>query len=234
MPKEEIWEVVCAALAHRWDLSFAAAARLQARLRKRLRLRPPRRRVRWVAGADVAYDARRDRLFAAVVTCRLPRLDLVEISSSQGRASFPYVPGFLSFREAPLVLRAIRRLRRRPDLLLCDGQGLAHPRRFGLACHLGLLLGLPSIGVAKSILVGEHRPPGERRGSRAALRDRGEIVGAALRTRDGVRPVYVSPGHLCDLAWAVRRVLACCRGYRLPEPVRRAHHEVTRLRREAA
>ena len=234
MPKEEIREAVCTALAHRWDLSFTAAARLQARLRKRLRLRPPRRRVRWVTGADVAYDARRDRLFAAVVTCRLPHLDLVEISSSQGHASFPYVPGFLSFREAPLVLRAVRRLRRRPDLLLCDGQGLAHPRRFGLACHLGLLLGLPSIGVAKSILVGEHRPPGERRGSRAALRDRGEIVGAALRTRDGVRPVYVSPGHLCDLAWAVRRVLACCRGYRLPEPVRRAHHEVTRLRREAA
>lgn len=221
-------------LSHRWDLSFAAAARLQSSLRSRLRRAPPRGRVRCVAGADVAYDAARDELVAAVVLLRLPEMGLEEIASVRGRVRFPYVPGYLSFREAPIVLRAARRLRRRPDLLLCDGQGVAHPRRFGLACHLGLLLGVPSIGVAKSLLVGEHRAPGPRPGSRAALRDRGEVVGAALRTRAGCNPVYVSVGHRCDLDWAVRQVLACCRGYRLPEPVRQAHQQVTRLRREAA
>jgi deoxyribonuclease V len=187
--------------------------------------------MRRVAGADVAYDASGDTLVSAVVTFRLPEMMVEEISTARDRVRFPYVPGFLSFREVPVVLRAARRLRRRPDLLLCDGQGLAHPRRFGLACHLGLLLDLPSVGVAKSILVGKHREPGRRRGNRARILHRDEVVGLALRTRSGVRPVYVSPGHRCSLPWAARQVLSCCRGFRLPEPVRQAHHEVTRLRR---
>jgi deoxyribonuclease V len=221
-------------LSHRWNLSLPAAARLQANLRRRLRLLPPARAVRRVAGADVAYDGDGETLVAAAVLFRLPGMTLEEIATARGRVRFPYVPGFLSFREAPVVLRAVRRLKRRPDLLLCDGQGLAHPRRFGLACHLGLLLGVPSVGVAKSLLVGTHAEPGGGRGSRAALRHRGEIVGAALRTRSGVRPVYVSAGHRCSLSWAVRQVLACCRGYRLPEPVRRAHLQVTLLRQAAA
>jgi deoxyribonuclease V len=221
-------------LTHRWSLGLEAAARLQRRLRSRLSPRPPRRALRRIAGADVAYDAERDLLTAAIVVLRLPEMTLEEVASASGRPRFPYVPGYLSFREAPVVLQAARRLARSPEALMCDGQGLAHPRRFGLACHLGLLLDLPSIGVAKSILVGAHREPAARRGSRAALRHAGEIVGVALRTRDGVRPVYVSAGHRCSLAWAVRQALACGGGYRLPEPVRLAHHEVTRLRRAAA
>lgn len=221
-------------LAHRWNLSLREASRLQRRLRARLSLRPPRRPPRRVAGADVGYDAERDRMIAAIVVLRAPQMRVEEVATAVGRPRFPYVPGFLSFREAPVVLRAARRLARLPDLLMCDGQGLAHPRRFGLACHLGLLLEVPSIGVAKSLLVGTHREPAARRGSRAALRHAGQVVGVALRTRDGVRPVYVSAGHRCTLAWAVRQVLACGRGYRLPEPVRLAHQEVTRLRRAAA
>ncbi|MEE9218058.1 MAG: deoxyribonuclease V [Acidobacteriota bacterium] len=223
-----------AIVRHRWNLSFKQAARLQRRLRQQLRLQPPGRRIRRVAGADVAYDGNGETLVAAVATFLLPELTLEELVCARDRVRFPYVPGYLSFREVPVVLRAMRRLRRRPDLLLCDGQGWAHPRRFGLACHLGLLLDLPTIGVAKSILVGSHRDPAQRRGSRAALLDRGEIVGTALRTRAGVRPVYISPGHRCDLPWSTRQVLACCRGFRLPEPVRRAHLEVTRQRRAAA
>jgi deoxyribonuclease V len=221
-------------LTHRWSLGLEAAARLQRRLRTRLSRRPPRRPPRRVAGADVAYDAEHDLLTAAIVVLRAPEMTLEEVASACARPRFPYVPGYLSFREAPVVLRAARRLGRPPDLLMCDGQGLAHPRRFGLACHLGLLLDLPSIGVAKSLLVGTHRVPATRRGSLTALRHAGEVVGVALRTRDGVRPVYVSTGHRCSLGWAVRQVLACGRGYRLPEPVRLAHLEVTRLRRIAA
>ena len=221
------------ALKHRWNLSFEQAARLQVRLRSRVRLSPPRGAIRRVAGADVAYDSSGDTLVAAVLTYRLPGMELEEVVTARDRVRFPYVPGFLSFREVPAIVRAARRLRAKPDLLLCDGQGLAHPRRFGLACHLGLLLDVASIGVAKSILVGRCREPGFRRGNRSRIVHQDEVVGWAIRTRSGVRPVYVSPGHRCNLPWAARKVLSCCRGVRLPEPVRQAHLEVTRLRHRA-
>ncbi len=139
------------------------------------------------------------------------------------RTRFPYVPGYLSFREAPAVLAALAKLRTRPDLLLCDGQGRAHPRRFGLACHLGVLTGLPSIGVAKSLLLGVHGPLPEPKGSWVALKDKGEVIGAALRTRAGVKPVYVSIGHRVSLATAIDYVLRCTPRYRLPETTRLAH-----------
>jgi deoxyribonuclease V len=151
---------------------------------------------------------------------------------------FPYVPGLLSFREAPGLLAVLRRLRRVPDVLLCDGHGRAHPRRFGLACHVGLLAGLPSVGCAKSLLAGRHGRLGERRGSRSPLREttlqREEIIGTALRTRDGVRPVYVSVGHRIDLASAEALVLECAVGFRIPEPTRRADHLVARACRDWA
>ncbi len=161
---------------------------------------------------------------AAAVVMSLPELKVVEVKSAHGKLGFPYVPGLLSFREAPLVLAALERLSITPDFLMADGQGLAHPRRFGLACHLGLLTGLPAIGCAKSLLKGRHGPLAQERGSWAPLEDKGEVVGAALRTRQGVTPVYVSIGHKVDLPSALRWVLACCDRFRLPEPTRLAHH----------
>nr|NIR58182.1 endonuclease V [Gammaproteobacteria bacterium] len=147
------------------------------------------------------------------------------------RATFPYVPGYLSFREVPPLLRAFERLGEAPDLLVVDGHGRAHPRRFGIACHLGVLLDLPTVGCAKSRLVGTYREPGPRRGSATRLLDGGEVIGSVLRTRDGVKPVYVSVGHRITLEEARRQLLRQSRGVRLPEPIRAAHAEVNRLRR---
>ena len=152
-----------------------------------------------------------------------PRLELVDWAVARQPARFPYVPGLLSFRELPALLAALKRLRVSPDLILCDGHRLAHPRRFGLACHLGVACGIPSIGVAKSRLIGEHGEPGRQRGARVSLRHKGEIVGAVLRTRAGTRPLYVSIGHRVSLPVAVRYVLACTTRFRLPETTRWAH-----------
>lgn len=223
---------------HRWDLSPAEAVALQARLAGRVRERRLPRVPRLVAGVDCGYSKAEDRLFAAVVLCRLRRLparDASDIETVEERLAempppMPYVPGLLSFREAPAVAQCFRELSRRPEAVLIDGQGRAHPRRFGIACHLGLLLGVPTVGCAKSILVGTHRELARRRGSRAALLHGGETVGLALRTREGVRPVYVSVGHLVDLAGAARLTLAWSAGVRLPEPARRAHHLATEAR----
>jgi len=159
----------------------------------------------------------------AVVILNYPELRLVETKIVNGRLDFPYVPGLLSFRESPLVLAACEKLMVIPDLILVDGQGVAHPRRMGLASHLGLFLNTPTIGCAKSRLCGEDKVPGAEPGSHAELVDRGEIIGAALRTKLGVKPVYVSIGHKVDLPTAIHWVLECCRGYRLPEPARLAH-----------
>ena len=180
--------------------------------------------ARYVAGMDISPPNAEGVVRAAAVVMSLPDLAVVEVKSAQGKPGFPYVPGLLSFREAPLALEALERLTITPDFLLADGQGLAHPRRFGLACHLGLLTGLPAIGCAKSVLKGRHGPLGQEKGSWAPLEDKNEVVGAALRTRQGVTPVYVSIGHKVDLPSALRWVLACCARFRLPEPARLAHH----------
>ena len=190
-------------------------------------------RLRLVAGADVSYDRGSPVLYAAVVVLDAESLEPVEVAATTGRATFPYLPGYLSFRELPPLLEAFAKLRVRPELVICDGHGRAHPRRFGLACHLGLALGLPSIGVAKSRLVGEHREPGPRRGAHAALRFGGEVIGEVLRTQPSVAPVYVSVGHRVSLATARRLALRFAPRFRLPEPTRAAHAEVNRLRREA-
>jgi deoxyribonuclease V len=216
---------------HDWDLPPAEARRVQESLRARLRLEGGPGPLRRVAGADVSYERGGDELFAAIVVLDARSLEVLECVRSRARTTFPYVPGLLSFRELPPLLRAAGRLHRRPDLLVCDGQGLAHPRRFGLACHLGLLLDLPTLGCAKTRLVGAHREPGPRRGQYARLVDRGETVGSVLRTRTGVKPVFVSPGHRIGLEAARRLTLSLCRGYRLPEPVRAAHAESNRARR---
>lgn len=179
--------------------------------------------VRRVAGIDVGFERDGAISRAAVAVLDFPELRLVESAVARLPTSFPYVPGLLSFRETPAVLAALGRLLERPDLLLCDGQGYAHPRRFGLACHLGVLTGLPSIGVAKSRLIGTHGALPEQKGAWVPLLDGDETIGAVLRTRSAVAPLYVSIGHCVSLPTAIRWVLACTTRYRLPETTRHAH-----------
>lgn len=224
-------------LRHRWDLSPAEAIALQRRLAARIEARGELPRAPFlVAGCDAAGGSPRtphaEEIIAGVVVLRVPGLEIVAWASARGPAPFPYIPGLLSFREVPLYLEAFDRLTARPDLLLCDGQGIAHPRGLGLAAHLGLLLDLPSVGVAKSRLVGEHREPGERRGCSARLLLEGRCVGRVLRTQTGVRPLYVSPGHRLGIEEAARATLALTTRYRLPEPTRIADRWVARLRRD--
>jgi deoxyribonuclease V len=214
-----------------WDLAPADAIALQRSLRERLVLRAPADFApRTLAGADISFDKGGDRAWAGVVVLDAASLAPVASAHAEAPLTFPYVPGLLSFRELPPLVEAWRRLDLRPDVVIFDGQGTAHPRRFGIACHGGLLFDVPSIGCAKSLLVGRHGPLGEARGSTAELVDRGEVVGMAVRLRDGVKPVYVSPGHLMDLETAVRVVLAAGKGFREPETTRQAHRLVNRVR----
>lgn len=210
-------------IRHSWNLTPRAAIAVQQRLRSRVVRRGRPRQVRTVAGTDVGFERGGAIARAAVAVLSFPGLELVDYAVARRRASFPYIPGLLSFREMPALLAALARLRIRPDLMLCDGQGLAHPRRFGIACHLGVTCGIPSIGVAKSRLIGEHRKPMQRRGAWVPLRDRGETIGAVLRSRVGTRPVFVSIGHRVSLPVAVRYVIACTTRFRLPETTRWAH-----------
>ena len=209
--------------AHPWDLSPAEARELQKSLARHVRTEddlPPLHRV---AGADVGFEDHGRITRAAVAVLHFPDLGPVDQAVAREPTRFPYVPGLLSFREVPAALAALERLAEAPDLLLCDGQGYAHPRRFGLACHLGVVTGIPSIGVAKSRLVGAHAALPEARGSWTPLVDGSERIGAVVRTRAGVRPVYVSTGHRVSLPTAVELTLACTRRFRLPEPARAAH-----------
>ena len=206
-----------------WDLSPAEARALQARLSGQAETRDRLGTPALAAGIDVGFEAHGRVTRAAVAVLRFHDLQFVESALARRPTRFPYVPGLLSFREIPAVLDALATLTCTPDLLLCDGQGLAHPRRFGLACHLGWLVDAPTIGVAKSRLLGEFAPPPAERGAWSPLWDRGELVGAAVRTRRGVKPLFVSPGHRIDVASAVRLTLACTDRYRLPEPSRTAH-----------
>jgi deoxyribonuclease V len=207
----------------RWDLSPAEARAVQARLSAQAEIRDRLGAPALVAGIDVGFEDHGRITRAAVAVLRWDDLQLVESALARRPTRFPYVPGLLSFREIPAALDALAALACTPDLLLCDGQGLAHPRRFGLACHLGWLVDVPTIGVAKSRLVGEYTPPPPEGGAWSPLCDRGEVVGAAVRTRRGVKPLFVSPGHRVDVGSAVRLTLACTDRYRLPEPSRAAH-----------
>nr|WP_235215614.1 endonuclease V [Phaeacidiphilus oryzae] len=177
-----------------------------------------------ITGVDVAYDDARDRVVAAAVTLDSTDLSVVEEATAAGRVSFPYVPGLLAFRELPAVLDALGALRRSPDLIVCDGYGLAHPRRLGLAGHLGVLTGIPTFGVAKTPFLYGFQSPGPERGDSSPLLDGAEVVGRALRTRPGVKPVFVSAGHLIDLDHACAHTLRLTPRYRLPETTRAADH----------
>jgi deoxyribonuclease V len=209
---------------HRWDLSIPEAMDTQRRLASQVVCSGDPGEVRTVAGVDISVLEKGTRAPArgAVVVLSYPGLELLEQAVVEAEVTFPYVPGLLSFRETPVLLEPLSRVRK-PDLLLVDGQGFAHPRRFGIACHLGLLLDVPAIGCAKSRLCGEHAEPDRAAGSQSELRDGGQVIGAVLRTRDGVNPIYVSVGHRIGLAEAADWVLRCCRGLRLPEPTRLAH-----------
>jgi len=213
-------------------LTTAEARDLQLRLAAAVDARRPLPRYTTVAGADVSYDLRGKWLHAAVVVLRAETFEVIDRSGVVAEAKFPYVPGLLSFREAPAVIEAFEQLKVRPDILMCDGQGIAHPRRMGLASHLGLSLEIPTIGCAKSWLCGDYEMPGLTRGEWTPLTDGGETIGAVLRTRTGVKPLFISPGHLCDLASAIAVVLATAPQYRVPITTRLAHQYVNELRRQ--
>jgi deoxyribonuclease V len=208
---------------HSWNLDYKEAVALQRSLAERVRTRRiSLRDVRHVAGADIAVSRRLDLAVGAVSVFSLPDLELIEERLAVTQLSFPYIPGLLSFREIPVLIECFRSVRTAFDVLICDGQGIAHPRRLGLASHLGLLLRTPTIGCAKSLLVGEFGDLGRSRGHFAPLRYEGKRVGSVLRTRTDVKPVFVSPGHLADQAGSRRIVLSCSSRYRLPEPIRHA------------
>jgi deoxyribonuclease V len=216
---------------HSFDLSPPEARRLQEELASKVVAGPALdlAGVQYVAGADVSTE--RDMAYATVVVLEFPGLSLVEVQGFEAPLRFPYVPGLLSFREVPSLVGALRKVETRVDALILDAQGLAHPRRMGLASHLGLSLDVPTVGCAKSRLVGRYEEPGREKGSATDLVHRGEVVGRVVRTREGVSPVYVSVGNGIDLGSAVDLVLACCTKYRLPETTRQAHNAANRLRR---
>jgi len=208
---------------HSWQVSVAQAVEIQRQLANRVLTGGQLATPRFIAGVDISAADAQGVATGAAVVLEYPSLKLVEVGVAQGRFDFPYVPGLLSFRESPITLAACEKLTVVPDLILVDGQGIAHPRRLGLACHLGLFLDKPTIGCAKSRLCGGHDEVGAEVGNYAELKDSGEIIGAALRTKTGVNLLYVSIGHKIDLKTAIHWVMNCCRGYRLPEPARLAH-----------
>ena len=208
---------------HSWEVSPAGAVDIQLRLASQVSRSNEVATPQFIAGVDISVDRARGVATGAMVVLTYPELRLAEAKVVKGKVNFPYVPGLLSFREAPLTLAASERVSVTPDLIMVDGQGIAHPRRFGLASHLGLFLDTPTIGCAKSLLCGSHKEPSDKPGSYAEVLDRGETIGVALRTKPGVKPIYVSIGHKVDLETAIYWVLECCRGYRLPEPCRLAH-----------
>jgi deoxyribonuclease V len=218
---------------HPWKLSAAEAVALQKQLAKRIDTRKSLGTEHHIAGADVSYNRFSSSFYAGVVVLRADDCTVVETQEAIGESRFPYIPGLLSFRELPVLLKAFAKLERRPDVVLYDGQGIAHPRRIGIAAHLGLWLGVPTVGCAKTRLCGEAEEPGNEAGARTPLTDKEEVIGSVVRTKRNVKPLYVSSGHLINLESAVRITLASCRGYRLPEPTRQAHLLTNVVRRRA-
>ncbi|MFO0826401.1 MAG: deoxyribonuclease V [Gemmataceae bacterium] len=217
---------------HEWPTTEAEAVALQNTLAAKVDVSRPLERFEYIAGCDIAYHLTDPVLFAAVVVVRASDGAVIETQTVTREVTFPYIPGLLSFREIPALLQAFVNLRHTPDIVMLDGQGVAHPRRFGLACHLGLWLDLPCLGCAKSWLIGDHGEPGPNAGDVAPLTIGGEPVGVVLRSAAGVKPVYVSPGHQIDLTSAVEVVRATLSGYRHPTPTREAHLAGNRLRQE--
>ncbi|MBM4308032.1 MAG: endonuclease V [Deltaproteobacteria bacterium] len=211
-------------ILHPWEVSEEEATQIQNDLRPHLILKNTFSRLKTIGGADVAYSKDGKNLFGAVTVLSYPEMNPIDASTASGEISFPYIPGLFSFREGPILVKAFQGLRVKPDLMIFEGHGIAHPRGLGLASHLGLWLGIPSIGCARTSLLGEYQSPEISKGSYEWVYLGKKKVGAALRTRQGVKPVFVSPGHRIDLVNSVRIVLATCQRYRTPEPLRKAHY----------
>lgn len=218
-------------IRHRWSVSNKQAVEIQKNLAREVRQVRPDAPVRIVAGVDAAYSADAKNCIAGVVLWDMWEKVVLEQHTGKYKLLFPYIPGLLSFREAPAVIAALCKLKKTPDVILCDGQGIAHPRRLGIASHIGVLTGLATIGCAKNRLVGSYVEPASPKGSMSPLMDGKELIGTVIRTRDMIRPVFVSIGHLIDLRTAEKVVLACAVKFRLPEPIRLADHLVTEAKR---
>ena len=216
---------------HDWNLCPQQAIHLQQQLREQVHIAPLTTQVKTIAGADISFNKYSPLVYAAIVVLELPNLTIVEEAGAVSETTFPYVPGLLSFREIPALLEAWKKLTTEPDAVMLDGQGIAHPRRMGIAAHFGLCVDRPTLGCAKSVLVGKYQEPLAERGAWAPMVHRDEVVGAALRTKTNVGTVFVSPGHRLDLTAAIEITLRCNGGYRIPEPTRRAHNLANVLRR---
>lgn len=220
---------------HSWDVSTTEARLIQERLRDKIRQEDIPKEVRFIAGADISYARFSKEAYAGVVIMKWPQLEIVEKKGATGEMKFPYVPGLLTFREGPILLKAWSQIEHEPDLIIFDGQGIAHPRGFGLASHMGLILEKPSIGCAKKRLTGIYEEPGEGYGAYSNLYDQeGKIIGAAVRTKIKTKVLFISVGHLVSLLLAREWVLKCSKGYRITEPVRQAHIYVNQLRTGAS
>ncbi len=213
---------------HTWNVGYKKAVEIQERLRKSIILKGSVKDCKLIAGADVSYIKGSEIFYASVVVFNLQTMERVEEATASGKVDFPYIPGLLSFRESPILLKAFAKIKSEPDVIILDAQGIAHPRGIGLASHIGLLLNKSSIGCAKTRLIGEYNEVGGEAGCHSQLTVNDKIVGAVLRTRKNVKPVFVSPGHKIDLKTSIALILKSCRGYRLPEPVRQAHNLVKR------
>jgi len=215
---------------HPWNVTYREAVHIQSQLRDRVAIKAVTEEIKYVSGLDVSYEKHTNRVWAGAIVLEFPQLSKVEEKWSESEVSFPYIPTLLSFREIPALLDVLRKLEVEPDLILCDGQGIAHPRGIGLASHLGVLLDKPTLGCAKTKLVGEFNPVGQGKGQYAYLRYQNRVIGAVVRTRSGVKPLFVSPGHRVALTDCIKFVLATCRAYRIPEPLRQAHILVNSVR----
>ncbi|NOX36901.1 MAG: deoxyribonuclease V [Calditrichaeota bacterium] len=220
------------AIQHKWDLTFQEAQHLQKELQSRVDLSTTLElpQIHIVAAADISYSRKSQWLFGVVVLVRFPEMTLLATYANRMKTHFPYVPGYLSFREVPVLIPIFEKIETEFDVILCDGQGIAHPRRFGLASHVGVLLDKPAIGCAKSRLIGTYQEPGPLKGDFSDLMDGAERIGMVLRTRDRVKPLFISPGHKMDFDTARKITLACVQRYRIPEPLRLAHQIVNKIR----
>jgi deoxyribonuclease V len=208
---------------HPWNVSVEEAIRIQETLRDRIILKNALLKVRTIGGGDVAYSKSNTLLFGAIIVLSFPDMEILDTATCDGKIPFPYIPTLLSFREGPILIKTFKKLKMKPDVMIYDGQGIAHPRGMGLASHMGLWLDLPSIGCAKTPLLDEFVPPGSSRGSFEWIRRERKNVGAVLRTKEKVKPIFVSPGHRIDLSTSIHIILESCRGFRFPEPLRKAH-----------
>ena len=214
---------------HFWNVSVEEAIQIQEALKDQIILKKTFSEVRTIGGGDVAYSKNQNLLFGAIVVLSFPDMEILNTATAEGKVSFPYIPGLFSFREGPTLIKTFQKLKLKPDIMIYDGQGIAHPRGMGLASHMGLWLDLPSIGCAKTPLLREFISPGPLKGSCEWIQKEGKKAGAVLRTKHGVKPLFVSPGHQIDLSTSNQLILESCKGFRFPEPLRKAHQLAERL-----